>query len=131
MTGNLTASKSLALGVMMEVQVPDEEGGDVVKEVVKTKKKEKKKNKKEKKAKTKTKEEEAGDVVPWGKAAGGVRPEQACVWFGLPLELQQMVWSFLQPKDLFLQNLVCLRWRTYSVEDQGILFFFNYFISKI
>ncbi|ELR11169.1 ankyrin 2,3/unc44, putative [Acanthamoeba castellanii str. Neff] len=30
-----------------------------------------------------------------------------------------MVWSFLQPKDLFLQNLVCLRWRTYCVEDQS------------
>jgi hypothetical protein len=110
---------------MMEVQVPDE--GDVVKKVVK-KKKEKKKNKKGKKEKTKT-EEEAGEgdfVVPWGKAAGGVRPEQACVWFGLPLGLQQMVWSFLQPKDLFLQNLVCLRWRAYCMEDQVLSLFFRF-----
>jgi hypothetical protein len=43
---------------------------------------------------------------------------QAPVWFGLPLELQQMVWSHLQPMELFLLNLVCLRWRTFLVDDQ-------------
>jgi hypothetical protein len=53
-----------------------------------------------------------------------VRPEQTAVWFGLPLELQQMVWSYLQPRDLFLQNFVCHRWRTHCVEDQVPNFYY-------
>jgi len=43
---------------------------------------------------------------------------QTSLWLQLPMELQQMVWSFLEPRDLFLQSLICRAWRAYCIGDQ-------------